>query len=154
MRISVTEPSSVVLGQRSNLQPTQWLLTVPTNAQLSEGGRGKVRYIAGYVIDKLWYRISKRIRNTLFAKGKGDILKKMQGQMQMFSSLCISYEELLDATNDRESLLETARKQNNREGLTNISDKTFRFFVDTENYAEKLSSENLASQGSICVNVH
>ena len=131
-----------------NLQPTQWLLTVPTDAQLSAGGRGKVRYIAGYVIAKLRYRISKRVRNLLFAKGKEDILKKMQGQMQMLSSLCISYEELLDATTDRESLLETARKQNNREGLTNISDKTFQFFVDLEKLGrEKLSSENLASQG-------
>ncbi|KAK3108203.1 hypothetical protein FSP39_003146 [Pinctada imbricata] len=109
---------------------------------MSPGGRGKVRYVAGYVVAKVRYRISKNLRNALFAKGKEETVKKLQANIKMLNFLCISYEEISHSTEDSESLQETARKQNYREGLTNVTDKTFNFLM----HLEKVCRENLSNE--------
>lgn len=43
---------------------------VALNAELSGPGRGKVHYVAGYVVAKLKYRNSKKLSSKLFAPGQ------------------------------------------------------------------------------------
>lgn len=43
------------------------------------------------------------------------------------TSLCLSYDTLIKISTEKESLEETNRKPNQKEGLTNINDSTFKF---------------------------
>lgn len=72
-----------------------------------------------------------KIRNSLFAEGDNTKVLKLQSQMNILNSLCISYDELKNSTKDIEieSLQETRRKQNERESLTNLTDTSFGFFI-------------------------
>lgn len=115
---------------------------------MSPEGRGKVRYIAGYVIAKLRFRISRKIKNALYVKGKECLLKKLTMKMEILNSMTVSYEELLSSTGDNESLQETARKQNSREGLTNVKDQVFNFFMQLEKRdREKFSYTGIIEHG-------
>lgn len=63
----------------------------------------------------------------MFAEGDYTKVLKLQSQMNILISLCISYDELKKSTKDIEieSLQETRRKQNERESLTNLTDTIF-----------------------------
>lgn len=56
-----------------------------------------------------------------------------QLQMILLNSLCISYDELIISGSDPESVDEIKRKQNEREGLTNITVNAFQFFTRLDN---------------------
>ena len=45
--------------------------------------------------------------------------------MNILNSLCTSFADLKDSCKDADTLLETKRKQNEREGLTNVTDMIF-----------------------------
>lgn len=124
-------------------------LTKPSaELDIDSVGRGKIRYVSGYVVAKLKYNLSKKIRNSLFVKGKEMFLDLNQNKMEILNSLCCSYDELLMSSTDLESLEEIHRKQNQREGLTNITDEAFSFFQSLElQCRQKLTHENLVNVG-------
>ncbi|CAG2187266.1 unnamed protein product [Mytilus edulis] len=64
--------------------------------------------------------------------GKETDLARYQFEMDIFNSLTCSYDELNMSTTEGDTLLETKRKQNERESLTNVSDVTFNFFQKLE----------------------
>lgn len=67
----------------------------------------------------------------MFAEGDNTKVLKLQSQMNILNSLCISYDELKKSNKDIEieSLQEIRRKQNERESLTNLLDTSFEFFI-------------------------
>lgn len=67
--------------------------------------------------------------------------------MILLNTLCTSYDELRVGSDDPESLNETKRK-NQSEGLTNITDNSFNFFIDLELLCRtKLTHANLVDYG-------
>lgn len=68
-----------------NLQEPESIKNISTSDDLSAPGRGKVRYISGYVLAKLKYNLSVKIRNSLFAEGAESKVSKLQVQMNIFS---------------------------------------------------------------------
>jgi hypothetical protein len=81
-------------------------------------------------------------------------IEQLQEQMILLNSLCISYDELIISGSDPESLDEIKRKQNEREGLTNITDNAFQFFTRLENLCRtKLTHFNLVEHGKNLFNV-
>ncbi|VDI51475.1 ATP-dependent DNA helicase PIF1 [Mytilus galloprovincialis] len=130
------------------LKEPESIKNIPTSDELSSPARGKIRYISGYVLAKLKHNLSIKIRNSLFAVGSESKIAKLQDQMNILSSLCSSYDVLLNSSIDPESLEETKRKQNERESLTNITDVTFDFFSKLETLCrQKLSHINLVEHG-------
>lgn len=115
---------------------------------MDTAGKGKIRYVSGYVIAKLKHSLSGKIKNSLYVKGKQQQLKYHQNQMDILNSLCALYDELQISSCDPDTLHEIKRKQNQREGLTNISDLAFNFFQKLEILCRKrLTHENLVTVG-------
>lgn len=74
--------------------------------------------------------------------------------MDILISLCAFNDELQISSCDPDTLFEIKRKQNQREGLTNISDKAFNFFQTLEILCRKrLTHENLVTVGKTMVTV-
>ena len=75
-------------------------------------------------------------------------IEQLQEQMILLNSLCILYDELIISGSDPERLVEIKRKQNEREGLTNITNNAFQFFTRLENVCRtKLTHFNLVEHG-------
>lgn len=111
--------------------------------------RGKIRYIGGYTIAKLKFRNSRIIQNSLYVKGKEDTLKVAKTKAELFDLITTTYSEISKNTSDIQSLQETQRKQNLLEGLCNIDDETFNFFLQLERQCrELLCYENLQEKKS------
>lgn len=115
---------------------------------IDSAGNAKLRYVSGYVLAKLKYNLSKKIRNCLYVKGKEVDLSNYQCEMNILISLCSSYDELIASTKNPDTLSEVKRKQNERESLTNISDFTFEFFKTLELFCrERLTHKRLVDMG-------
>ena len=136
-----------ILDEKLELLPPQ-PFSVPCGAQLNPSALAKIRYVGGYVVAKIKYNISKRLKDVLFAKGKEKIVQHLKYKMHCVNSLTISHEEISNTTSDPDTLIEIARKQNAREGLTNITDKAFDFFLRLEDICrDRLSQINLEEKG-------
>ena len=121
---------------------------------IDSAGNAKLRYVSGYVLAKLKYNLSKKIRNCLYAKGKEVDLSNYQCEMNILISLCSSYDELIASTKNPDTLSEVKRKQNERESLTNISDFTFEFFKTLELFCrERLTHKRLVDMGQFLLRV-
>lgn len=102
------------------------------------------------MIAKIKHNLSIKIRNSLFAEGLELYLTKLQNQMNILNSLCTSFADLKDSCKDADTLLETKRKQNEREGLTNVTDMIFEFFIKLEELCRKMLSHcNLVDYGKV-----
>ena len=130
-----------------DLQPPQPLKCIPK--ELCGPAIGKVRYVSGYIVAKLKHTLSTKIRNSLFVQNKESQVTKMQAQLILLNSMCISYGDLQLTTDDPSSLEEIRRKQNLSESLTNISDDAFDFF----SYLEVLcrTIQVLLNMGRTCM---
>jgi hypothetical protein len=62
---------------------------------IDSAGNAKLRYVSSYVLAKLKYNLSKKIRNCLYVKGKEVDLNNYQCEMNILISLCSSYDELI-----------------------------------------------------------
>ena len=132
------------VNNRSEKALPSVLEKISLEQDLATSGRGKIRYVAGYVVAKLKYRNSKVLRNSLFAPGKEKIINRAKTINEILDSFCITYADLVETTSDPESLLETQRKQNRAEALCNITDNCFHFFQKLEEHCrELLTYENL-----------
>lgn len=121
---------------------------------IDSAGNAKLRYVSGYVLAKLKYNLSKKIRNCLYVKGKEVDLSNYQCEMNILISLCSSYDELIASTKNPDTLSEVKRKQNERESLTNISDFTFEFFKTLELFCrERLTHKRLVDMGQFLFRV-
>ena len=64
------------------------IIKVSVDTDLAPSARDKIRYVSGYVIGKLKYNLSKKIRRVLFALGMEFQFSKLQNQMKLVNSLC------------------------------------------------------------------
>ena len=111
--------------------------------------RGKIRYISGYTITQLKFRNSRIIKNSLYVKGKEDTLKVAKTNAELFDLITTTYFETSKNTSDIEILQEIQRKHFLLEGLCNIDDETFIFFLQLERQRrELLCYENLQKKKS------
>jgi hypothetical protein len=130
------------------LQLSEPVLKVSVDSDLAPSARGKIRYVSGYVIGKLKYNLSRKIKRVVFALRMEFQFSKLQNQLKLVNFLCTSYADLTQQSKDPLSLEETKRKQNEREGLTNITDKAFEFFEKLEQLCwQLLTHVNLAVHG-------
>jgi hypothetical protein len=107
-------------------------------------GRGKVRYIGGYVVAKCRYKASRLLQRNIFVPGRTAVVRSMQRQINILDQFIISEAELREETFFEETLEETTIKQNIRGSLTHINDKCFEFFEFVEKKIRfLLSSVNL-----------
>ncbi|KAJ8301617.1 hypothetical protein KUTeg_020604 [Tegillarca granosa] len=75
------------------------------------------------------------------------VLSKLQNQMTLLNSFCISYDDLKNTSNDPDSLNEIKRKQNERESLINVTNACFHFFTKLECLCrEKVTHLSLSEQ--------
>ena len=75
-------------------QEPESIKNISTSDDLLAPGKGKIRYISGYVLAKLKYNRSVKIRISLFAEGAESKVSKLQVQMNILASLCTSYDNL------------------------------------------------------------
>ena len=98
----------------------------------SEPGKGKIRHVGGYCVAKVRYSLTKSMRNFFFVPGMQPEIEKFQEQINILDNMTVSAFELMETTIYKETLEETVRKQNTSEGLTNICDAVYKFFVMVE----------------------
>lgn len=129
-----------------SVKPTPNVLRkIPMDEVLSAPGRGKIRYIGGYVVAKLKYGNSKLLRHSLFVSGKEKVLNSTQQNLELLDKFCTTEAEICETTSDPDSLLETRRKQNISASLCNTTDATFNFFKELE---VKGRDQNLEEQST------
>ena len=107
----------------------------------STGGRGKLRYLGGWVIAKLKHKKKKFVRQNLYKQNMKAAANKYDKEVRLLETLTDTESSLLDSSTDQESLIYTKQKQNLRGGLTNISDECFDFFVCLDIQLQQLMTE-------------
>ena len=128
------------INDRSEKNIPNILEKISLEKDLQSSARGKIRYVSGFVIASLKRQNSKVLRNALFAPGKQDTVNNTKRNIELLDSMCSTYSELHQTTTDPESLVETKRKQNISEGLCNITDSCFDFFMKLEEQCRYLQS--------------
>lgn len=110
--------------------------------EMTEGGRGKVRYVGGSCIAKIKQRYVNSIKRNLASHDKGvfDGIKSKHLCLKMLEQLTTSYAELSSTSMFPETLEETSRRQNVRQALTNISDDAYQFFLSLEHMRTSLET--------------
>ena len=99
---------------------------------ISAPGKGKIRYVGGYCVAKVRYRLCKTMRNCFFVPGMTPEINKLQEQINILDDMTISSSDILTNLLYEDTLEETHRKQNTAEGLTNICDNVFEYFEMVE----------------------
>jgi len=99
---------------------------------MSEAGKGKLRYIFGRCIAKCRYHHMKHAKSNMYKKEKKDSVAKSFMKVKMLDSLTKTYSELENTSMYKETLLQTQRKQNLSQGLTNINDASFEFVMKVD----------------------
>ena len=99
----------------------------------SKGGRAKVRYIGGWCVAKLRYnRKRKVLRNLYVANKMTGSVNTCKTQVRLLDQLTATQEDILNKTSDLASLSEIQRKQNAGNGLLNLSDFAYGFFLSLD----------------------
>ena len=123
--------ASTVLQRHTNV--TTNTSNCPSQQEMSDSCKGKLRYIFGRCIAKSRYHNMKRSMTNLYNKSKVNTLTKQFLKVKMLDSLTKNYSELESTSKYKETLYQTQRKQNLTQGLTNIDDKVFEFILKVEN---------------------
>ena len=115
----------------------------------SGGGRGKIRYIAGWCLSGMKKKKKSMITNNMYNKKKVSMMEQMILEKEIIEHLESTESELLRFSTDQESLKETARRQNVRKFLTNVNDQCFKYFLSLDEKIRELETEqNLNLYGS------
>ncbi|XP_060602232.1 uncharacterized protein LOC132755380 [Ruditapes philippinarum] len=113
-----------------------------------EKGKGNLRYIGGYSIAKIKYKYKKKVQNSLYDFSKTLELQTAREKVDLLNQIITSYYDLLNDSSFPQSLETTARKQNIRQGLTNITDSAFVFFSELNHKLRLLETyQNLYKHG-------
>ncbi|KAH3852152.1 hypothetical protein DPMN_094651 [Dreissena polymorpha] len=102
--------------------------TVLPTEDKSETGRGKIPYVGGYCVAKCRYRLCTNLHKCLYKPGMEPEIDNLSDQISLIDTVIVSATEIKSESKYKDTLKETDRKQNVREGLTNITDDAFEFF--------------------------
>ena len=141
--------TSLVLKEKATCLESEHTFQKSQDLPEPDAGQGKLRYIAGACIAKSRYHYMKCTRSSLY---KLDSMKSVSYiKVKMLEHL-IWNAKSLEASQYKNSLNETKRRQNMSTGLTNISDDTFNFFVSLNDERKSVQNEkNFALHGSDCM---
>ena len=91
----------------------------------------------------------KKNQNSLFDPKKESKLEEYRRKSDLMLQLVVSASVIVDTSHFSETLNETARRQNVREGLTNMSDKAYLFFDKLNHAIRELETfQNLYEYGT------
>ncbi|XP_014663331.1 PREDICTED: uncharacterized protein LOC106806018 [Priapulus caudatus] len=115
----------------------------PLHTKLSTEAMGKIRYVAGRCVAKLTSKHHNSWRRLMYAEGSRQkkLCKSTVETLNYLDCLTASYADLHKTSEMPETLEETARKQNIRQSLYNISDNAFRFFLLLEKHRVHLETK-------------
>ena len=114
----------------------------------SDSGKGKVRYIGGWVISSV--KKSKRAakKRIMYKRKRVKDVEELILQKDLLEHLTASELILTESSDYKETLHEITRRQNLRRGLTHISDECVTFFMELDTEIRKIeTSENLHLYG-------
>ncbi|XP_063406721.1 uncharacterized protein LOC134690660 [Mytilus trossulus] len=123
--------TSAVLKKHADTITSQEKCITSSN-EMSDSGKGKLRYIFGRCIAKCRYHIMKQALNNIYKKSNRHNSSNLFLKVKMLDSLTARYSELELSSQYKDTLYQTQRKQNLSQGLTNIADKTFQFAIEME----------------------
>lgn len=117
---------------------------IPTSQTMSAAGRGKVRYIGGRTVAKLRCKYMRKVHNNVnkLDRQSRELVRVAYTKINVLKDMTATEIEL-QASDDLASLEETAKRQNFRHGLTNITDRSHDFFMNMVNKVTEL--ENFAT---------
>lgn len=113
--------------------------------EMSDSGRGKLRYIFGRCIAKSRFHYMKQSMNSVYKSTHRNQNSKLFLKVKMLDSLTETYAFLENSSKYKETLFQTQRKQNLTNGLTNIKDQSFEFIMKVENKRSSLQNEQTFS---------
>ena len=125
------EIQDTILNKKASsvkIQYTDNEIFPPQAAELSDAGKGKIRYVGGYCLAKVRYRLGCLMHNHLYISEKESDIDVLNKQIEYIDKMTISYTDIYLTTKYQDTLKETERKQNTCESLVNISDSVFEFF--------------------------
>lgn len=96
----------------------------------SQGGRGKIRYIGGWCVRSIIKEKKRKVIKDLYKLKKREECSRLRHQLDLLHHPEASEHQLMQRSEDKESLEETSRRQNVRKGLTNITDFNFFMLLD------------------------
>ncbi|WAR06457.1 hypothetical protein MAR_021826 [Mya arenaria] len=107
----------------------------------SEDGRGNLRYVGGYCVQSSLYDPKKAVR-----------LNSSRQKVSYLNYLSDSFANLSSSSKHADTLNATAKKQNKRQSLTNLSDNSFEFFEQLNKKNRDLETfENLHTHGEFVI---
>ncbi|KAK3102535.1 hypothetical protein FSP39_012046 [Pinctada imbricata] len=109
-----------------------------------------VKSVGGYCIAKARLKHRKRLTNYCFKLGDSEQQQSNEAKcmLKIIDTLAVNESILQTSTQYPESLIETAFRQYQTRGLTNITDKVFQFFISTcDKCLHLLVDENLNIHG-------
>jgi hypothetical protein len=106
----------------------------------SEAGKAKVRYIAGWCVASLKHSKKEQVKRNLYKNNAMEAVKVADQEVRHLEELIVTEEEIFQCTTDISSLMEVKRKQNIRQGLTNVTDRCFQFFLQLDQEIRKLET--------------
>lgn len=108
----------------------------------SEGGLGKIRYIAGWCLATTKHRKKETVKRNLYSDNKLTELEKLKGEIKIIETLESSEYEVLNTEDKSNTQCEISRKQNVNKGLTSVTGECFNFFVSLDEKVRKLENLN------------
>lgn len=88
-----------------------------------------MRYIGGWCVRSIIKEKKRKVIKDLYKLKKREECSRLRHQLDLLHHLEASEHQLMQRSEDKESLEETSRRQNVRKGLTNITDQSFNFFM-------------------------
>ena len=115
---------------------------------LSDGGRGKIRYIGGAAIATTRYKYMKKVKQNLYKPNKKHVVDAYHRKVKLMEKMVANEQQLREHSTDKESLEETERRQNIKGSLTNISDSCYEFFTKLNSVTwDTMTKENMLKYG-------
>jgi len=108
--------------------------------QESPAGQGKIRYIAGWCIGTIIKQRKIHISKLLYKPAHKENVRTISNEIEALQILTETESVLFEKSAEQESLFETARRQNIRKGLTNVSDDAHYFFLELDKTIRKLET--------------
>ena len=110
----------------------------------SDAGKGKIRYIGGWCVATLKYRLKQYVLANMYAFGSQDKVSEVKQEIAYIEQLVSTERELEQHSCEPSSLKETARKQNVKSSLTNITDNAYHFFLSLDTKIRQVESYQYA----------
>jgi hypothetical protein len=144
----------VVSLAAKSIRETPLALDSSTTSSGSAAGRSKIRYIGGWCVATLKHQKKLYVSSNLYANKSQPKITRTLTQIQSLEHLEANEWELSQNTCDPTSLLEISRKQNVRQGLTNITDSSFSFFLHLDAKIRNMESVQSAQLHGEALYVH